>query len=47
MEMYEIYFKKYINTIYKIVNYPRPNMHKFFRPRAKHAWNFKTQGQYL
>ncbi len=29
MKTYEIYFKKYINTIYKIVNNPRPNMHKF------------------
>jgi hypothetical protein len=26
---YEIYFKKYINIIYKIMNNPRPNMHRF------------------
>jgi len=30
MKTYEIYFKKYINKIYKIVNNPRPNMHNFF-----------------
>jgi hypothetical protein len=29
MKMYEMYFKKYINTIYKIVNNPRPNRHRF------------------
>jgi hypothetical protein len=29
MKTYEIYFKEYINMIYKIVNNPRPNMHRF------------------
>jgi hypothetical protein len=29
MKMYEIYFKKYINMIYKIVHNSRPNMHRF------------------
>jgi hypothetical protein len=28
MKMYEIYFKKYINIIYKIMNNPRPHMQK-------------------
>jgi hypothetical protein len=36
MKTYEIYFKKYINTIYKIVHNSRPNMHRF-----------KNQGQVL
>jgi len=34
MEMYEIYLKKYINTIYKIVNNPRPNMHGTLKPKV-------------
>jgi hypothetical protein len=29
MKIYEIHFKKYINMMYKIVNNPSPNMHKF------------------
>jgi hypothetical protein len=34
MKTYEIYFKKYINMIYKIVNNPRPNRHRFKNLRA-------------
>jgi hypothetical protein len=34
MKMYEIYFKKYMNTIYKIVNGPRPNMHGALKPKV-------------
>ncbi len=30
MKTYEIYLKKYLNMIYKIVNNPRPNMHRLF-----------------
>jgi hypothetical protein len=29
MKIYEIHLKKYINMMYKVVNNPRPNMHKF------------------
>jgi hypothetical protein len=28
MDMYDIYFKEYINMVYKIVSNPRPNMHR-------------------
>ncbi len=39
MKTYEIYFKKYINMIYKIVNNPRPNMHRLLdQGQVLHGW---------